>query len=100
MDGHSVDRHSVDGHSSDTGSAHLVELSHGTLHHSTHLAGPTDAVVSLSRAALARLADEPSALDALLADRTVVVHEGRQEAIAELLDLLVTFDLFFPVIEP
>ncbi|MEZ0070134.1 alkyl sulfatase BDS1-like metallo-beta-lactamase superfamily hydrolase [Streptacidiphilus sp. MAP12-20] len=84
----------------DAGSTHLVELSHGTLHHSTRVTGATDAVVSLTRAGLARVADDPSALDELLADRTIVVHEGRKESIAELLDLLVTFDLFFPVIEP
>jgi alkyl sulfatase BDS1-like metallo-beta-lactamase superfamily hydrolase len=86
----------------DAGSTHLVEVSHGTLHHTTRVTGATDAVVGLGlgKGELARLADDPSALDALLGDGTVTVTGGTAEALRELLGLLDRFDLFFPVIEP
>ena len=88
----------------DAGTTHLVEISHGTLHHATRVVGATDAVVTLGKADLVRLADDPSALDALLDSGAVTVTdsegESRPEPLRELLGLLDRFDLFFPVIEP
>ncbi|MEY9849782.1 alkyl sulfatase BDS1-like metallo-beta-lactamase superfamily hydrolase [Streptacidiphilus sp. BW17] len=86
----------------DAGTAHLVELSHGTLHHRVCAPGTVtepEAVVSLTRAALAGLADDAATLPELLSDRTIEVIDGRSDVLSELLELLVTFDLFFPVIE-
>lgn len=85
---------------SDTGTAHLVELSHGTLHHTPRIDGPTDAVVTVTRPALARLCDNTALLPELLESGEVAVTAGAVEKLAELLGLLDRFDLFFPVIEP
>nr|WP_207892062.1 alkyl sulfatase dimerization domain-containing protein [Streptacidiphilus pinicola] len=85
-------------HLTDAGSTHLVELSHGTLHHSAGEDAP--GAVRLDRATLARLADDPSLLDAALADGSVSAPEAGANDLRELLQLLVAFDLFFPVIEP
>ncbi|MEZ0095395.1 alkyl/aryl-sulfatase [Streptacidiphilus sp. EB129] len=83
----------------DSGTAHLVELSHGTLHHAARVQGPTDAVVGLGKAELVRLADDPSCLDELLESGAVTVA-GEAGPLRELLGLLDRFDLFFPVVEP
>ncbi|SEM60929.1 alkyl/aryl-sulfatase [Streptacidiphilus jiangxiensis] len=83
---------------SDAGTTHRVELSHGTLHH-TRVDEAADAV-SLDRATLARLADDPSLLEAALADGSVAASAETADDLRELLKLLVAFDLFFPVIEP
>ena len=82
----------------DAGSTHLVELSHGTLHHSS-VEGAAGAV-RLDRATLAGLADDPSLLDAALTDGSVTGSDADADDLRELLELLVSFDLFFPVIEP
>lgn len=83
----------------DTGSAHLVELSHGTLHHSARISGRTDAVVTLGRAELLRLSDDASALDELPGSGAVPV-DGTIGPLRELLELLQQFDLFFPIVGP
>ncbi|WP_160311700.1 hypothetical protein [Streptacidiphilus melanogenes] len=56
--------------------------------------------MALDRTTLVRLADDPSLLDAASADGSVTASGAGAEGLRELLLLLVTFDLFFPVIEP
>jgi hypothetical protein len=89
-------------HLTDAGTTHLVELSHGTLHHGEAGAGADIGpdVVALDWATLAQAADDPSPLTLLRVEGAVTASEQGEKTLRELLELLVAFDLFFPVIEP
>jgi len=84
----------------DTNETYLVTLTNGVLHHEQDkTASNADASISLPRLVLAALALKEKSVSEVVADGTTKI-EGNADALADLLDLLDTFDFWFEIVMP
>jgi len=84
----------------DTNEIYLVTVTNGVLHHEQNkTARNADASISLPRLVFASLALKEKSVSEVVADGTAKI-EGNADALADLLDLLDTFDFWFEIVMP